>query len=78
MTQLGKGISDAVVNDAFADLSAFDVDHRNPQRERDRSRRQHLITIRDDEKQIRPHPSQAICKSQNRYADRFCHPHVGI
>ena len=78
MAHLGERIADSIVDRAFADLAALDMRHRNTQRQRHRSRRQHLIPVGDQQQNIRTHRPQQIGKTQRRNADGLRHPYIGI
>src|SRR5579863_1518478 len=55
MAQFCKSISHGVVNRTLAHLTSLDVSNRNAQGERHRGGSQHLVAIRNQQKQIRPH-----------------------
>ena len=52
--ELGQRISHRIVDCALTYLTAFDVSDGNTQSKRCRGRRQHFITVSDEEQQIRP------------------------
>ena len=50
----------------------------NSQRQGNGGRRQHLVAIRNEQKQIGTHLTQAICQAQGGNADRLRHANIGI
>ena len=78
MAHLGERIANSIVNRSFADLAALDVGDRNPQRERHRRRRQHLVTVGNQQQNVRPHRAQAIGKTKGSDSNRFGHAHIRV
>ena len=59
-------------------LPAFDMRDWNPQGQRNGGRRQHLVAVRDEQQQVRTHPSEAIRQAESRHANALRHADIGI
>ena len=78
VAKLGQGIADRIVDRALADLAAFYMGDRNPQRQRDACRRQHFVSIGDDQHQVGPVAGQYFGQPQRRQPYGFAHADIAV
>ena len=78
VAEFGQGVADRIVDRALADLAAFYMGDRNTQRQRDAGRRQHFVSIGDDQHQVRPVAGQYFGQPQRRQPYRFAHPDIAV
>ena len=64
-------ISHHIVDCPLADLTTLYVRDRNTKREGDRSRREHLVPVGNQQQQVRPHLPQQIGQGKHGHAQRL-------
>ena len=75
---LGKRVPHLVVDCALRNLPALNVSNRNPQRQRHRCRRKHLIAVGNQQQDVGPPRRERIGKPQHRQADCLGHAGGGV
>jgi hypothetical protein len=76
--ELGQCVAHLVVDGALRNFAAFNMSDGNAQRNRDRRRRQHLISIGNQQQNVGPPGSQCIGQAEDREADGLGHAGVGV
>ncbi len=71
-------ISHRIVDSPLADLAAFYMRDRNTQREGDRCWSEHLVSVGDQQQQVRPHLPQQVGQGKHSHAQGLGHAHIGI
>jgi len=78
VAQLGQCVPHRVVDRTLADLAAFDVRDGNAQAQRHRRGGEQLVTIGDEQQQVRSHPRQDLGQAERGHTDRLGHPDVAV
>ncbi len=78
VAHLGEGVSNGVVNGAFADFSTLDVGDGYAKGQSDGGWGEHFVAIGDQEKNVRTHLAEAVGKAERGDANGFGHTNVGI
>ena len=78
VAHFGERVSHGIVDGSLADLTAFNMCDGNTQGESHSRGGEHLIAVRDQQQQIRPHLPQQVGQGKHSHAQCLCHAHIGI
>ena len=75
---LGERVAHLVVDGALRNFASFDVGDGNTQRKRNRSGREHLIAVGNEQQKIWPPCGKRVGQAENGDADGLGHARVGV